>query len=35
MKFVKHAKFGLFEDFRVLYYVKVTKFIKFAKFWSF
>jgi len=24
MKFVKLTKFGLFEDFRVLYYIKVT-----------
>jgi len=31
-EFVKLGKFGLFEDFHVLYYIKVTNFIKFTNF---
>jgi len=27
-KFVKFAKFGILDDFRVLYFIKVTKFVK-------
>jgi len=30
-KFVKLAKFGLIEDFRVLYYIKGMEFVKLAK----
>jgi len=30
--FVKLAKFGFLEDFRVLYYIKVPNFVKLAKF---
>jgi len=32
MKFVKLAYIGIFEDFRVVYYIKVTKFVKLANF---
>jgi len=32
MKFVNLAKFGILEDFSVLYYIKVHTFVKLAKF---